>query len=131
MNGVYNANALILNATQIGMDSSSNTLTIAADLNEYWVLQKIWVSQDSSGSADFDTGSLKVGIDIFFTDNLRLWELDVHRGNQGTGSLEFISGPWEYNFNPGLYRSVKNEALKILVGAFGSGIKSTINILYQ
>ncbi len=131
MLGTYHVNgAAILNARQLGTADAANQLTISAVTTQFRVLHKMWISHDANGATDFDNLNSHVLITIAFGANT-LWLIHLHPGNGGTSSLEFEAGPWEFDFSPGLNAGVKNEALSVTVGAFGTGIASSINYLYQ
>ena len=129
MRGKFNPAAEVLNARS-DATSSANIILLFADTSQFWVLQKLWVSNEATGTDDFDVLASRVIVDVVFGATVR-WSSHLHPGNGGTGSLEFENGPWEFDFSPGLYMGTKNEGVTINVGTFGTGMSSSMNILYQ
>lgn len=130
MRGVYHKSAAILNTRGTSSDASTGTVTVAAVAKEYWVARRLWVSNNASGATDFDNLLSIVSVNIQI-NGVTVWEVNLHPGNGGTGSLEFNAGPWQFDLSPGLYTGTKNETLVVNVGSFGTDMKSLIELLYQ
>lgn len=134
MNSVhFNRGATVLNSTASGLADEITTLKVTAIASEFWVAQRIVISHDASGATDFDNLNSKVAIALKFGSDTALWTVDLHPGNGGTSSLEFEAGPWDFDLSPGYMEAdnEKNKSLVITAAAFGTGIISTINLLYQ
>jgi len=130
MRTVFNPSEKIFNALSTSAANDINTLDIAADPVHFWVIRKLWLSHDASGATDF--GNLPSSAELLIKFGAATeWQIQIHPGNGGTGSVEFENGPWEWDFSPGLTEYDKNEAVAITLGAMGTGIVSTICILYS
>ncbi len=119
-----------LNTRVVSDPGATNSLSVPAEPEKFWVLRKLYISHDANGSTDFNNLVSKVRVRVEFNGVVK-WDVFLHPGNGGTGSVEFENGPWEFDFDPGFYTGTKNEAMIFLMDAFGTGISSSINAIYN
>lgn len=107
--------AVMLNARHTAADDVDAVVTIAAAVQEKWVIRDIGYSYDLAAGAD--DGMLT----IESPSGATIWEVDI--GAQ--------AGPGHINFFNGLHATAENQAVIITLNAGGSGIMGKLNVNYQ
>ena len=110
-----NQAAVVLNARHTPADDVDAIVTIAAAINEKWVIRDIGYSYDAAPGAD--DGMLT----IESPSGTILYEVDI--GAQ--------AGPGHINFFHGLQPTAENQAVIVTLNAGGSGIMGKLNVNYQ
>lgn len=95
-------------------DNTAAAVTVAADTDEFWVVDRIDWSYDAAPTG----GLLTIA---YGTSPTTVWQVDIT-----------AAGPGFVNFDRGLHNAAtKNEQLVVTLAAGGAGIGGELNVLYR